>query len=146
MRRTEQIKQKIRWGTFSLVQQKLRFGLIQLIGSTRPKFDVWHNRRSQLNLARPKLEFGSSDEKFHFGLSLSLFKRWFNLPWVPEVFSLPYPSQTFGQGLYPSRERTSEDKVAPSTKMTKIAFNWFSSSISNYYSWRETCTYLWTMQ
>ena len=38
--------------------------LIQLIGSTRPKFDVSPNRRSWFNVGRPKLEFGSSHEKF----------------------------------------------------------------------------------
>ena len=38
--------------------------MIQLIGSGRPKFDVWRNRRSYLNLGRPKLEFCSSGEKF----------------------------------------------------------------------------------
>ena len=38
--------------------------LIQLIGLTRAKFDVWPNRRSKLNLGRPKLEFCSSREKF----------------------------------------------------------------------------------
>ena len=43
---------------------KLLFGLIQLIGSGRPKFVVWPNRRSKLNLGRPKLEFCSSREKF----------------------------------------------------------------------------------
>ena len=36
--------------------------LIQLIGSTRPKFDVWPNRRSYFNSGRPKLEVGSSHE------------------------------------------------------------------------------------
>ena len=38
---------------------KLLFSVIQLIGSTRPKFDDWPNRRG-----RPKLEFGSHHEKF----------------------------------------------------------------------------------
>ena len=44
------------------------FGLIQLIGSTRPKFDVW----SYHNLSRPKLEFGLSHEKFDVFFFLSL--------------------------------------------------------------------------
>ena len=44
---------------------KLFFDLKQLIGSTRPKFDVWPpNRRSKLNLGRPKSEFGLSHETF----------------------------------------------------------------------------------
>ena len=43
---------------------KLLFGLIQMIGSTLPKFDVWPNRQFSLNLGPPKLEFGSSHEKF----------------------------------------------------------------------------------
>ena len=38
--------------------------MIQLIGSGRPKFEVWPNRRSKLNSGRPKLEFCSSREKF----------------------------------------------------------------------------------
>ena len=36
-----------------------------LISSTRPQFDVWLSRRSQLILARPKLEFGSSHEQLN---------------------------------------------------------------------------------
>ena len=45
MRRTKLIVWKC---IFSLVREKFKllFGLIQLIGSTRPKFDVWPNRRS----------------------------------------------------------------------------------------------------
>ena len=35
----------------SLVRLLLLFGLIQLIGSTRPKFDVWRNT-DDLNLTR----------------------------------------------------------------------------------------------
>ena len=38
--------------------------LIQLIGSTSYKFDIWTNRRSWLNLGRHKLEFGLSQERF----------------------------------------------------------------------------------
>ena len=38
--------------------------LIQLNGSTHPNFDIWPNRRSKLNLGRPKLEFGSFQETF----------------------------------------------------------------------------------
>ena len=38
--------------------------LIQLIGSTCPKLDVWPNSRSYLNLGRLKLEFSSSHETF----------------------------------------------------------------------------------
>ena len=55
---------KIVAGTKEIFFTRLLFGLIQLIGSTRPKFEVWPNRRSQLNLGRPKLEFGSSYQKF----------------------------------------------------------------------------------
>ena len=43
-------------------QLKLLFGLIQLIGSTRPRFGIRHNKRSELNLGRPKLDFGLSRE------------------------------------------------------------------------------------
>ena len=42
----------------------LLFVLIQLIGSTRPKYHVWPNRRSTLNLGNLKLEFSWSHEKF----------------------------------------------------------------------------------
>ena len=42
---------------------KLLFGLIKLFGSSRPKFDVWPNRRL-LNLGWPKLEFGWFPENF----------------------------------------------------------------------------------
>ena len=38
--------------------------LVQLNGSTHPNFDIWPNRRSKLNLGRPKLEFGSFQETF----------------------------------------------------------------------------------
>ena len=58
MGRTAVINKKfVWWCIFSLFREKtcywtlagrlrLLFGLIQLIGSTRPKFDVWPNRRS----------------------------------------------------------------------------------------------------
>ena len=45
-------------------RRKFITDLIQLNGSTHPKFDIWPSRRSKLNLGRPKLEFGSSQEKF----------------------------------------------------------------------------------
>ena len=45
------------------ISMKISFNLIQLIGSMCPNFDVWPNRRSLLNLGRPKLEFGSSHEQ-----------------------------------------------------------------------------------
>ena len=45
-------------------RRKFITDLIQLNGSTHPKFDIWPNGRSKLNLGRPKLEFGSSHEKF----------------------------------------------------------------------------------
>ena len=48
---------------------KLLFGLIQLIGSTRPKFDVWPNRRSALNFGRPKWE---STLTSHLGQNVGL--------------------------------------------------------------------------
>ena len=38
--------------------------LVQLNGSTHPNFDIWPNRRSKLNLGRPRLEFGSFQETF----------------------------------------------------------------------------------
>ena len=37
---------------------------VQLIGSTRPKFNIWPSRPSQLNLGWPKLGFDPSHEKF----------------------------------------------------------------------------------
>ena len=43
---------------------KLLFGTIQFISLTRPRFDVWHDRRSQLKLGRPKVEIGVTHEKF----------------------------------------------------------------------------------
>ena len=51
---------------------KLLVDLIQLIGSTLPKSNVWPNRRSSLYLGRPKLEFGSSHEKFDVWPTLAL--------------------------------------------------------------------------
>ena len=46
----------------NLKLRKLLFGLSQSIGSTRPMFNVWPNRRSYFNLGRPKLEFASSHD------------------------------------------------------------------------------------
>ena len=51
---------------FSLVLEKnlvlitnFLFGLIQLIGSMRPKFDVWHNRRSYFRSTQIRVWFVS---------------------------------------------------------------------------------------
>ena len=53
--KTDQLKVCI-----SLFGRKFVTDLIQLISSTRPKFDIWPNR----SLGRPKLEFGSANETF----------------------------------------------------------------------------------
>ena len=66
MRWTKLINWKFVWLASSgkkFIYGRLKL-LIQLIGSTRPKFDVSPNRRSWFNVGRPKLEFGSSHEKF----------------------------------------------------------------------------------
>ena len=47
------------------------FGLIQLISSTRPKFDVWFNLRSELKLGRPIPLMKSSTLSLGLGHTLS---------------------------------------------------------------------------
>ena len=42
---------------FTTGRLKFLSGVVQMIGSTRSKFDVWLNRRCKLNLGRPKLKF-----------------------------------------------------------------------------------------
>ena len=49
---------------------KLRFGLIQLIGLTRPKFDVWPNdvwSRPKIANTRPPEESSGEQRTFIFG-------------------------------------------------------------------------------
>ena len=67
---------------------KVLFGLIQLISSTRSKFDVWPNRRSLLNWGRPKLEFSSSHEKFDVWPRPDILCNWY--AWGTVIWELSF--------------------------------------------------------